>query len=1518
MKRAIPILFAAWLILAMPACFSGQSLKPAVTDDALLPFLSDSAQVQVLILLRDQPLNDIAQEVQANRLPQVRSLEERLRAIGMERRPNRTFLNTEEERVEAKRLRDALTPEDKTAARALAKQIISLLDLTRQEIGDRMRQAVSADQRKVSREIEFLGGTVIYAYNIENALAASIPGTAIEALAGIPEVAYIELSRGGIGLLDVSLPSIYASAFHNAGETGGDFRPAICDTGVDTSHPALSGHTWTSGVFHDTAKLKANYNDNSTSTDDLQGHGSHVAGIATSADATYRGVAYGATRALNLKAGYKNTNNPPGASMWWDDARKAVDWGINTSGFPPHAINFSFGDNTSLGLEDSSFARFWDAVVDGELTPVAIAAGNSGPNDKTINDPAGAYNIVCVANMDDKGTTSRADDAINGGSSRGPVGANNRKKPDITAPGTVIMSCNYNWEGAADDFVWMTGTSMAAPHITGVMTLLADVGVTDAKAQKAMMVNTAVDWGAADWDKAYGWGYVDLDHLYLHRADLFMDSVTPTTDANNCYDLYRITGMTNGEKATLVWNRHVTYNGSSEPGTWSDLNDLNLYLYTEGPGAQISSSTGTIDNVEQVKANAATNYVIKVVTPSAAFNGVTTESYALATEEGATKVTAPLLGLETPYLEYTPPLNAKFTVTAYVSNGGGLLVTGCSLSITVPAGVTLVSGAQTQYVTVPVGGYSANASWTLKVTIAGAKTVPIALSASAYGFTWNDSHNLTITPGAADAANPRTIALIDPPAYLQYGVEKITTNGGFESDFAGWTTSGAASISTTEYHGGAKSAYLGSISAGSAYRDVSLNLSATRITLQFWYKTWCWGTYGTQLVQIRNTANELLSNIVHEHGTHDWQLCTVDLTQYKGTTIRIYFYARGESFLSMPGYMWVDDVSVLETPTVYVRTSTPWRLTAIDDYGGVDYTQYQIDSGGWTNGTQFTLGARPEGTHTVDYRSVDNSGNTEVTHTLAVELDDTPPNTAAMLYGGFLGGSSDKIVNGGFESGSALIGWTRGGTTSASTAIYHTGAQSALVGGGAGSGSIYHDIFIDGANAVLSLWYRSTGSGFPSGTQTISVQDTSGNILEYIYWGVPFGDPGYFTQRVVDLTRFSGQTVRLKCEVGASTGGATSGLYVDDVCLFVNPTVYTSSSTSIEICAKDRRSGVKSTEHQVDSGGWLTTNYFTLPAGSHTLSYRSTDNVDIVEPTTALTIQVDSTVPDGTVLINYGATTTFSRNVTLTLTATSSVTKMHFKNEVGKWGSWVAFASTYAWTLTAGSGTKRVYAEFRDASGNVSPDRYDVITNTSLSVATIPEAKTLQDGTGVILSGKTVSAGFTSAGKLYVQEVDRSAGICVLSSQPQAPGDVIQVEGTVDTLNGERVFLPTNIIPYGPPSPPIPLLVRNADVGGADFEYQPGPPEAGQRGVLGAVALNNVGLLLTSSGTVTPGGPSWFYISDGSLLGGLKVDATYLTSMPFPGAFVFVTGICSVEPSGEDLIPVLVPRGSPDIVPYTP
>lgn len=202
---------------------------------------------------------------------------------------------------------------------------------------------------------------------------------------------------------------------------------------------------------------------------------------------------------------------------------------------------------------------------------------------------------------------------------------------------------------------------------------------------------------------------------------------------------------------------------------------------------------------------------------------------------------------------------------------------------------------------------------------------------------------------------------------------------------------------------------------------------------------------------------------------------------------------------------------------------------------------------------------------------------------------------------------------------------------------------------------------------------------------------------------------------------------------------------------------------------------------------------------------------------------------------------------------------------------------------------------------------------------TIKEAKLLPDGADVVVSGATASvAGGEMGNTIYVQQSDRSSGIQVRF--PTTPpsigrGMVLDIRGTMTTTQGERAISDPEVVLIRTESSPRPLAMKNASVGGGDYHYSPGPPETGQKGVSGSVGLNNIGLLIQTSGRVKTTDTGVFTIEDGS---GATVRCSCPgITPPSKGSYVIVTGVSSCEQSGQELVRVLRVRNSSDIVCYT-
>lgn len=92
---------------------------------------------------------------------------------------------------------------------------------------------------------------------------------------------------------------------------------------------------------------------------------------------------------------------------------------------------------------------------------------------------------------------------------------------------------------------------------------------------------------------------------------------------------------------------------------------------------------------------------------------------------------------------------------------------------------------------------------------------------------------------------------------------------------------------------------------------------------------------------------------------------------------------------------------------LYVTSGTSFTLSATDDYSGVAKTEYSIDGGEWTTYAPFSISE--EGSHTVEYRSVDSFGNVEAVQKLTVIVDNTPPVCNVVINAGAMYANSASV-----------------------------------------------------------------------------------------------------------------------------------------------------------------------------------------------------------------------------------------------------------------------------------------------------------------------------------------------------------------------------------------------------------------------------------------------------------------------------------------------------------------------------
>jgi subtilisin family serine protease len=672
--------------------------------------------------LREQPHRELAEQVDQLYQDRFQLAEEQYRAAA-----NRTRFAGDDVQLARKNLDDLIVEK-------------------RQELTRRLGAVLGPQQDRLTADLRAMGASNIQPYLMINMLHAVVPSSALDKLEAdesIAEVFPVSIHRAH---LNISVPTFGAPSFWNASITGVNQSVAVLDTGLKSNHPAFHPTNITSAVFLTNGLRSACFSDDLTSVDNV-GHGTHVAGIVMSQGSSgwenHQGVAKGLTSFYNLKIGYKcpQPGQPNSGSSDSADVIAAFDWALQNT--PVTIFNYSFGGPADG--DDDPLTRVIDLLSDTFGLTIVVSAGNDGPDPQTISSPGLGYNILSVANMDDKDTLSRSDDSVDSTSSRGPT-VGQRFKPDIAAPGTDIWSTAYDWDGGFlggnQDFIPKTGTSMAAPHITGAAALLNQAGVFSALAKKAVLINSTDTHG---WTADKGWGYANLAKTF--QTSYAVNTIQPRGQANSFF-FYRSSGaIPSGAATTLTWNRHFV-NGTPF------FNDLDLYLYNR-LGTELDSSATAIQNVEQVSSPSSTSAVVKVKAFSTSFGGgAGSEVCALALP---TTTFIPSIG---PSLSVscTPPssvpANSNFSVTCTVRNNGDLEAFNVLTSLTVPAGF---SGGSTQNFGTLAPAAQVSRTWTITSgTTSG--TFQASSTSSSYGESFSASTSFSVTPCRA----PGTFSLVAP------------------------------------------------------------------------------------------------------------------------------------------------------------------------------------------------------------------------------------------------------------------------------------------------------------------------------------------------------------------------------------------------------------------------------------------------------------------------------------------------------------------------------------------------------------------------------------------------------------------------------------------------------------------------------------------------------------------------------------------------------------------------------------
>ena len=377
-------------------------------------------------------------------------------------------------------------------------------------------------------------------FYIINAIHLKAKANLIEKLASYPKVDKIDINQkiqaenpvdkqpskveSDRDEIEWNLKNIGADLAWNQGIRGQGVTVGIMDSAVDANHPALKrkfkGYDQSSdGVnFNDSNYFDAIQGKQDTSGVLDMAHGSHCTGIVLGSELNSNGEEFNRigvapdAQWINARIFDSNYKNVEQSSFI-----KAAEWMLAPGNDPskaPQIINNSWGG--SQYLTDTWFKSTVDRWRQAHILPV-FAAGNqmpgeSLPGESSIVIPASYPESFAVGAVDIMGNLASF-------SKRGPsLFDTSLIKPEISAPGVKVRS------SIKDTYAYMSGTSMAAPHVAGVAALVksAKQNLDDREIQK-ILEETATprtdSYYKTTPNNGYGYGIVNAYAAVVKAMD---------------------------------------------------------------------------------------------------------------------------------------------------------------------------------------------------------------------------------------------------------------------------------------------------------------------------------------------------------------------------------------------------------------------------------------------------------------------------------------------------------------------------------------------------------------------------------------------------------------------------------------------------------------------------------------------------------------------------------------------------------------------------------------------------------------------------------------------------------------------------------------------------------------------------------------------------------------------------------------------------------------------------------------
>jgi len=451
-------------------------------------------------------------------------------------------------------------------------------------------------------DIVKLGGTILGDLPLVNGVVALLDNNGIVSLSNQSNVVYISKDRPLKPFFDNAAPAVNAATAWQSNYTGSGIGVALIDSGVN-SHPDLmtTGLLPLSRVVYNQSFVPGN-----SSAADPYGHGTHIAGliagngISSSGplySQTFKGIAPGA-KIVNLRVLDGNGSATDSTVI------AAIDKAISLkSQYNIRVINLSMGHAVYESYKHDPLCiaveKAWKSGI-----VVVVAAGNNGRYQATdgyatVTSPGNDPYVLTVGSMKPMGTPQRTDDLIASYSSKGPTIIDHVAKPDVVAPGNLLVSTEtsttalYNSEtnnlvpfsaymyggssSPSKTYFELSGTSMATGVVSGMVADLLQAHPTMSPDQvKARLMKTAsksFPTSSSVYDPAsgitytsqydiftVGAGYLDMAAALASTELSTGTAISPTAVYNSNTGNVSLTS-----DASAVWGTSQAWSG---PAVW--------------------------------------------------------------------------------------------------------------------------------------------------------------------------------------------------------------------------------------------------------------------------------------------------------------------------------------------------------------------------------------------------------------------------------------------------------------------------------------------------------------------------------------------------------------------------------------------------------------------------------------------------------------------------------------------------------------------------------------------------------------------------------------------------------------------------------------------------------------------------------------------------------------------------------------------------------------------------------------